>query len=76
MPKSKDKSEHKQNVASAELKNSTCSEVHPKYTHGNVECIRIDPYNALYFCPESRAKSISKRVLCYYRLIKKLHHQM
>ena len=54
MPKNKGKSEHKPNVSSTDGKNSTCSEIHPTYTHGNAGCIRTDPYNALYFCPESR----------------------
>ena len=86
MTKSKDESEHKQNVSSAEVTNSTCSEVHPKYTHGNAACIRKDPYNALYFCPESRQVPnpmhgaefkvhIRKCTFCCHRLTKKLYHK-
>ena len=57
MPKSKGKSERKPNISSTDGKNSTYSEIHPTYTHGNARCIRADPYNALYFCPESREVS-------------------
>ena len=54
MPKSKGTSEHKSNASNTDGKNSTCREIHPTYTHGNGGCIKNNPYNALYCCPESR----------------------
>ena len=80
------KSEHKPNVSSTDGKNSTCSEIHPTYTHGNAGCIRTGQYNASYFCPEFLEVPnpmhgaefqihIRTCTFCYHRLTKKLYHK-
>ena len=79
MAKRKSKSEHKPNVSCTEVKHSTCSEIHLKCAHENAGCIKTDPYNALYFCPESREVPnpmhgtefqihIKTCIFCYHRL--------